>query len=173
MTCSPPSWSTMELSVPVSIRSAPISWPASLRVSSVALPAWLASSLRSSARSSALATKSALPELMRARSMSFTKVSTLMCSWLLLRILPMTTVGTIPFFCWIMVWYQGRFRQSVIISSATRRESVSFHAPERSVTEFSSIRVTFLPPEQPMRAARLAQRQSVKILDMVFSCFQV
>jgi hypothetical protein len=35
------------------------------------------------------------------------------------------------------------------------------------------MRVTFLPPEQPISRATLAQRQMVKILDMVFSCFQV
>src|SRR6266550_4703491 len=54
------------------------------------------------------------------------------------------TVGGLPLALWAAV-IQGRERQSRIISSATRRESVSFHLPLKSLTSLTSMRLTSVP----------------------------
>src|SRR5688500_8691021 len=79
---------------------------------------------------------------MNARSRSRTKVPTGMCSMVLLLKSPMMIAGASPPWSSAYRFAHGLVRLSSISLLATRRESVSFHRPERSVTVAGSIRET-------------------------------
>src|SRR3989344_2901239 len=86
-----------------------------------------------------------------------------MCSWDWFFTVPTITVGFLPSFdC--AAPYQGRDRQSEIISSATRRESVSFQRPLTSLTSPASMRCTEVPPHAVRTRASPTRGRALSIL---------
>src|SRR3954468_15116379 len=85
-----------------------------------------------------------------------------MCSedWFLT--VPTITVGFLPS-AECAAEYHGRASASEIISSATRRESVSFHRPLTSLTSPASMRCTEVP-HADMARARATKGRALRIL---------
>src|ERR1051325_7803022 len=125
-----------------------LSLPGGFCVSSRAYIACSFRSVRSSSRSPLPATKVTFCEFVSSRSRSATNVLTLICSWLLFRIVPTTTTGC--------RWFEleklpshGYSSASLTIVSATILESVSFQRPLRSVTTSESTLVILVSWAQP------------------------
>ena len=76
-----------------------------------------------------------------------------MCSWDLFSTTPMITRG-LRLAEVLKSLSQGRFKTSLIISSATTRESVSFHLPLRSVAVPASTRLTRFEEQAPSPKTR-------------------
>src|SRR6266550_2417196 len=85
-----------------------------------------------------------------------------MCSWDWFFTEPTITVGFLPSAVWALA-YHGRASASAIISSATRRESVSFQRPLTSLTSPASMRCTEVPHADIARA-RTANERALRIL---------
>src|SRR4029079_4670992 len=105
-------------------------------------------SVRSSSRSPFPATNVTFCEFVSSRSRSATNVFTLICSWLLFRMVPTTTTG----WRWVepeKLLSHGYSSASLTIVSATILESVSFQRPLRSVTTSESTLVILVSWAQP------------------------
>src|SRR5688500_8838143 len=135
---------------------APCSFTRRARVSAAACCCWSARSARTEVRSSGLATTVTVPVVTNARSRSRVNVPTGMCSIVRFLNPPTTTAGGLPPRAAEARSTHGAPSACSTSALATRRESVSCHRPERSVTAVGSMRATRLLLHAPRAATASA-----------------